>query len=204
LVLFLSFPRAKLYVLSRCELVLIFVKKADYIPVLSESGQSAHIPDVLKENPWIVVHQFHAQFGQIVGELAFEGHERLSNCDSLLPFDSFGSFHLIRLLYDGEDIFYLVEHRVAMVMSEFVNMTLRPKDEDEAGSDVCVSVPYSGSSTSLLRCLSSLNRRLATTTAVNNICSTRWPTAGSFILFILRSCRLSVRVWLHYLSSSSY
>jgi hypothetical protein len=68
---------------------------------------------------------------------------------------SFGSFHLIRLLYD-EYIFYLVEHRVAMVtgetpiavMSEFVNMTLRPKDEDETGS---TSVPPSpsGSSTSL-------------------------------------------------------
>ena len=54
---------------------------------------------------------------------------------------SFGSFHLIRFLYDGEYIFYLVEHRVAMVTGEFVNMTLRPKDEDEAGSDVCVSVP---------------------------------------------------------------
>ena len=53
---------------------------------------------------------------------------------------SFGSFHLIRLLYDGEYIFYLVEHRVAMVMSEFVNMTLRPKDEDEVGS---TSVPPS-------------------------------------------------------------
>jgi hypothetical protein len=89
---------------------------------------------------------------------------------------SFGSFHLIRLLYDGEYIFYLVEHRVAMVTGEFVNMTLRPKDEDEAGSDVCASVPYSGLSASLLRCLPSLNRRLATT-AVNNICSTRWPTA---------------------------
>jgi hypothetical protein len=35
------------------------------------------IPDVLNENPWIV-HQFHVtQFGQIVGELAFDGHERL-------------------------------------------------------------------------------------------------------------------------------
>jgi regulatory factor X 1/2/3 len=53
---------------------------------------------------------------------------------------SFGSFHLIRLLYDGEYIFYLVEHRVAMVTGEFVNMTLRPKDEDEAGS---TSVPPS-------------------------------------------------------------
>jgi hypothetical protein len=59
------------------------------------------------------------------------------------------------------------------------------------------TIPYSGSSASLLRCLPSLNRRLATTTAVNNICSTRWSTAGSFNLFILRSCRLSVRVWLH-------
>jgi hypothetical protein len=49
---------------------------------------------------------------------------------------SFGSFHLIRLLYDSEYIFYLVEHRVAMVTGEFVNMTLRPKDE--AGS---TSVP---------------------------------------------------------------
>jgi hypothetical protein len=41
----------------------------------------------------------------------------------------FGSYHLIRLLYDGEDIFYLMEHRVAMVTGEFVNMTLRPKDD---------------------------------------------------------------------------
>ena len=40
--------------------------------------------------------------------------------------------------------------------------------------DVGAFVPYSGSSASLLRCLPSLNRRLATTTAVNNICSTRW------------------------------
>lgn len=67
---------------------------------------------------------------------------------------SFGSFHLIRLLYD-EYIFYLVEHRVAMVtgetpiavMSEFVNMTLRPKDEDEAGS---VPPSPSGSSSASL------------------------------------------------------
>jgi regulatory factor X 1/2/3 len=73
---------------------------------------------------------------------------------------SFGSFHLIRLLYD-EYIFYLVEHRVAMVtgetpiavMSEFANMTLRPKDEDDAGSGTTTttSVPPSpsGSSASL-------------------------------------------------------
>jgi hypothetical protein len=53
---------------------------------------------------------------------------------------SFGSFHLIRLFYDDEYIFYLVEHRVAMVTGEFGNMTLRPKDEDEAGS---TSVPPS-------------------------------------------------------------
>ena len=48
----------------------------------------------------------------------------------LLPCDSFGSFHLIRLLYDGEYIFYLVEHRVAMVTVEFVNMTLRRTSQD--------------------------------------------------------------------------
>ena len=59
---------------------------------------------------------------------------------------SFGSFHLIRLLYDGEYIFYLVEHRVAMVTREFVNVTLRPKDEDEAGSTSVPPSPYSGSS----------------------------------------------------------
>lgn len=49
---------------------------------------------------------------------------------------SFGSFHLIRLLYD-EYMFYLVEHRVAMatgetsiaVMGEFLNCGARPKDE---------------------------------------------------------------------------
>ena len=53
----------------------------------------------------------------------------------------FEECRFVRLLpYDGEYIFYLVEHRVAMVTGEFVNMTLRPKDEDEVGS---TSVPPS-------------------------------------------------------------
>ena len=65
---------------------------------------------------------------------------------------SFGSFHLIRLLYD-EYMFYLVEHRVAMatgetsiaVMGEFLNLTQRSKEEDDAGS---TSVPPSPSGSS--------------------------------------------------------
>jgi len=52
---------------------------------------------------------------------------------------SFGSFHLIRLLYD-EYMFYLVEHRVAQatgetpiaVMGEFLNLSQRSKEEDDA------------------------------------------------------------------------
>ena len=59
---------------------------------------------------------------------------------------SFGSFHLIRLLYD-EYMFYLVEHRVAMatgetsiaVMGEFLNLSQRSKEEDDA------SIPSPGS-----------------------------------------------------------
>ena len=51
---------------------------------------------------------------------------------------SFGSFHLIRLLYD-EYMFYLVEHRVAMVtgetpiavMGEFLNVSQRAKEEED-------------------------------------------------------------------------
>ena len=66
---------------------------------------------------------------------------------------SFGSFHLIRLLYD-EYMFYLVEHRVAMatretsiaVMGEFLNLSQRSKEEDDAGS---VPPSPSGSSGSL-------------------------------------------------------
>lgn len=65
---------------------------------------------------------------------------------------SFGSFHLIRLLYD-EYMFYLVEHRVAMatgetsiaVMGEFLNLTQRSKEDDDAGS---TSVPPSPSGSS--------------------------------------------------------
>jgi len=61
---------------------------------------------------------------------------------------SFGSFHLIRLLYD-EYMFYLVEHRVAMatgetsiaVMGEFLNLSQRSKEED----DVSIPSPGSGS-----------------------------------------------------------
>ena len=45
----LSFPRAKLYVLSRCEPVLIFVKKADY--QFYQNLVEVLIPDVLKEIP---------------------------------------------------------------------------------------------------------------------------------------------------------
>ena len=59
---------------------------------------------------------------------------------------SFGSFHLIRLLYD-EYMFYLVEHRVAMatgetaiaVMGEFLNLSQRSKEEDDS------SIPSPGS-----------------------------------------------------------
>ena len=47
--LLLSFPRAKLYVLSRCEPVLIFVKKADY--QFYQNLVEVLIPDVLKEIP---------------------------------------------------------------------------------------------------------------------------------------------------------
>lgn len=65
---------------------------------------------------------------------------------------SFGSFHLIRLLYD-EYMFYLVEHRVAMatgetsiaVMGEFLNLSQRSKEDDDAGS---TSVPPSPSGSS--------------------------------------------------------
>uniref|UniRef100_A0A0P5J0A2 Transcription factor RFX3 n=1 Tax=Daphnia magna TaxID=35525 RepID=A0A0P5J0A2_9CRUS len=68
---------------------------------------------------------------------------------------SFGSFHLIRLLYD-EYMFYLVEHRVAMatgetsiaVMGEFLNLTQRSKEEDDVGSPSVPPSP-SGSSGSL-------------------------------------------------------
>ena len=52
---------------------------------------------------------------------------------------SFGSFHLIRLLYD-EYMFYLIEHRVAQatgespiaVMGEFLNLSQRSKEDDDA------------------------------------------------------------------------
>ncbi len=143
-----------------------FLLKWSFLQVQQQQHQQPN----WKINGWwifeLILNYFiHFQCSMVIGDLTLRRSAA-----------SFGSFHLIRLLYDGEYIFYLVEHRVAMVTGEFVNMTLRPKDEDEAGSDVCASVPYSGSSASLLRCLPSLNRRLATT-AVNNICSTRWPTA---------------------------
>lgn len=58
---------------------------------------------------------------------------------------SFGSFHLIRLLYD-EYMYYLIEHRVAQakgetpiaVMGEFANLatSLNPLDPDK-GSNAC-------------------------------------------------------------------
>ena len=61
---------------------------------------------------------------------------------------SFGSFHLIRLLYD-EYMFYLIEHRVAQatgetpiaVMGEFLNLSQRSKEEDDAS----IPSPASGS-----------------------------------------------------------
>ena len=51
---------------------------------------------------------------------------------------SFGSFHLVRLLYD-EYMFHLVEHRVAMATGEFFNLKRRSKEEDDA------SIPSPGS-----------------------------------------------------------
>ena len=61
---------------------------------------------------------------------------------------SFGSFHLIRLLYD-DYMFYLIEHRVAQatgetpiaVMGEFLNLSQRSKEEDDAS----IPSPASGS-----------------------------------------------------------
>lgn len=61
---------------------------------------------------------------------------------------SFGSFHLIRLLYD-EYMYYLIEHRVAQakgetpiaVMGEVLTHTpgfLRSLDKSRVGKDVCI------------------------------------------------------------------
>ena len=69
---------------------------------------------------------------------------------------SFGSFHLIRLLYD-EYMFYLVEHRVAMVtgetsiavMGEFFSSSTQHHSKEE--DDSSVPSPTSGSSGSSLR-----------------------------------------------------
>lgn len=69
---------------------------------------------------------------------------------------SFGSFHLIRLLYD-EYMFYLVEHRVAMVtgetsiavMGEFFSSSTQHHSKEE--DDSSVPSPTSGSSGGSLR-----------------------------------------------------
>ena len=68
---------------------------------------------------------------------------------------SFGSFHLIRLLYD-EYMFYLVEHRVAMatgetsiaVMGEFLNGITRPT-KDEADQPASPTTPKTNGSSHL-------------------------------------------------------
>ncbi len=74
----LSLPRAKLYLLSRCELVLIFVKKADYsssIRIWSKCSYTGRPQGKSLDRSPVPC----TQFGQIVGELAFDGHdERLS------------------------------------------------------------------------------------------------------------------------------
>lgn len=49
---------------------------------------------------------------------------------------SFGSFHLIRLLYD-EYMFYLVEHRVAQATGETPIAVMGEVGEDIPGSSDC-------------------------------------------------------------------
>ncbi len=101
----------------------------------------------------------------------FDGDWRFDECRfvRLLPFDPFPLWRREHFLTvgapSGDDDARICQHDAASQR--------RGRGRIDVGS----SVPCSGSSASLLRCLPSLNRRLATTTAVNNICSTRWPTA---------------------------
>ncbi|KAL1465706.1 hypothetical protein WDU94_005253 [Cyamophila willieti] len=104
--------KSKLFCLSKCLPVQAFVRRVDFL--FYQSLVEVLIPDVLRPIPGKP--NFTKAARQFLLKWSFYSSMVIRDL-TLRSAASFGSFHLIRLLYD-EYMFYLIEHQVALATGE--------------------------------------------------------------------------------------